>query len=429
MEWKGPNREKRHDRQPPQRQPGQRDGSRNRREDRRGQSSPASATPIPRHGFGNVSVRDRVLRRLHDARESAPPPIVGISNRPGFGYDSSVFTTGNRLQRGRNEIVPTSLPSGFDPLPRDASRRDAERNARDVQDARAREVVAKARGERSPLDADGLPSHGLLGDVHGLFIPGGQDREEDGSPEKTTREAYEQALIQEARTRGLPTLAVCGGSRCLLRGFGGEEQTLSEDQQVRHNQRGTTTPAHSIQLPDPHTILGSAAPYVPSRQIRGAPPLPSERARQTGISRVNSTHTKIGRVNARGNLDPVNRLPNGESELVISARDAEGDHEEDVDRGTPEGFETRYGAPIVGVTSHPEAIYGTNSSRGAFERNPDAIDWSDNIFRGFAQSMRAYAARQRVNDEIRRVVPLAPAHVPAQEYREGKETEEKEKEV
>jgi hypothetical protein len=137
--------------------------------------------------------------------------------------------------------------------------------------------------------------------------------------------------------------------------------------------------AHAIDLPEPHSILGSAASPL------------------AVISAVNSTHEKVvshvatdAQVDA-GEIEPVNRLAaTGERELMVSAKDP---------NGLPEGFETRHGAPMVGVTSHPEAIHSDRESRTAAP--PDAQDWSDNIFAGFAQSASAYRSKQVVNKEFR----------------------------
>ena len=79
-----------------------------------------------------------------------------------------------------------------------------------------------------------------------------------------------------------------------------------------------------------------------------------------------------------------------ESELVVTALDDK--------HGTPEGFETRHGAPLMGITSHPEAIYRGSTDRQ--KATPDARTWSDALFQGFEQSMQAYQGKQAVNQAI-----------------------------
>jgi hypothetical protein len=74
-----------------------------------------------------------------------------------------------------------------------------------------------------------------LSSVHGLYIPGdfnanptqvasadsttkvadqrlNQPRDAKSREERATRDEYEQLLIREARNRGMPTMAICGGS-------------------------------------------------------------------------------------------------------------------------------------------------------------------------------------------------------------------------
>lgn len=338
--------------------------------------------------------------------EEMLPPTVGISNRPGFGYDKSVFEKGPGLSKDKSSAMrPTSLPPGMPELPQKPSAKQEEEVASAVQAARLPEQA------RAHLDQ-----------VNGLFIPGGQDRVEEGSKEKTTREAYEQQLIYEARNRGMPMLAVCGGSRSLARGYGCEEMMLSEKEQERHT-AGLSAKAHELRLPEPHSLLGAAAPKTGNGQTRA-----------NTISAVNSTHSKVvahenGKLLKKGVLEERskpkpepkpepkpkskskrrrNRRKGGVTasatsavappppsndyvdELMISATDG---------HGNPEGFETRHGAPVMGITSHPEAIHGTNSARNA--ANADARTWSDNIFKGFAQSTRAYAAKKTMLAELK----------------------------
>ena len=311
---------------------------------------------------------DQALGRSHG---QLPQPQVGISNRPGLGYDSSIFT----LQH--DQVLPSSLPPGFDPLPQvpksdpgyPQSLLDAETEKTRVQQAR---------------DPGSVKDH--LDGVNGLFIPGGQDRDKDGSPEKITRQAYEQALVKEARLRGLPTLAVCGGSRAFVGGFGGSEQALSSKAQIKTHDQRTDSQAHGLVFPDRHTLVGSASPQVGT------------------LDKINSTHKKVaatqnGRLTGVPDLPATRKVVNDqgvvlqsplEPELVVTALDAE--HQ------TPEGFETRYGAPMMGITSHPEAIYRGSGDRAS--ATPDARIWSDKLFTGFEQSMRAYGGKQAVNQAI-----------------------------
>ncbi len=319
------------------------------------------------------SKKTAVLERIRHAQQKAPSPTVAISYRGAFGYDKGAF------EKGTTKASAASVPPGFQAPGRD--------------DPPIRQPLF---GARKPEMAG---THLREVKASGLYIPGGQDAVDDALEEKT-REDYEQALIRNARNTGLPTLGICGGSRCLARGFGAQGVELSDDDKAVHNRRGTAAMAHPLKFPDPHTILGSAA-------------------RRGTVDSINSTHQKIVSYREvdtkqvaqdaarppKVELSPVNRLDaTGETELSVSAQSPE---------GHPEGFETRYGAPMIGVTSHPEAIHGA-SSAARDAATDQGREWSDNVFKAFEQSMRTHAARQEVNralrEEVSSVQPAAESH-------------------
>jgi len=332
--------------------------------------------------------RRQVIDTLGSARDKVPKPKVGINNRPGLGYDASVFSLEH------DTVEPTSLPPGFNPLPYVAKGQEGY-EASVLRAEREKMLVQSAR------DTGSVKDH--LDGVSGLFLPGGQDRDPEGSPEKLTRQPYEQALVREARNRGMPTMAVCGGSRAFASAFGGREQELTKAQIKTHNQ-STGSQAHGLTFPDPHTLLGGATPKIgmpaPDKLLGSATPIGT-------VDKINSTHKKVmaseggkligvpdlpgtGRVVKRSESEGGDIVIPKESELLLSALDST--------HGTPEGFETRYGAPMMGITSHPEAIYRGSTDRTS--ATPGAQDWSDRLFTGFEQSMRAYTGKQAVNEEI-----------------------------
>lgn len=321
-----------------------------------------------------------------------PPytPMVGISNRPGFGYDSKALTENKGAP-----IRTASLPPNHTALERDATKSELARELKAVQDDRDLSLVNEH-----------------LENVDGLYIPGGQDnldRERNGNVEKESREEYEQALIKRARNLGMPMLGVCGGSRSLARGFGGQEQSLNEHQISIHNQKGTSAIAHSLHFSNVPQSRDTFAPDQFFGLLGGA-------AQHKGrvktivdkINAMNSTHQKIvafdnhgemvirddvgtDRLIIKGKVVEVKRkLIEGQPEVMFTTWDGTGKNK------TPEGFETRYGAPVMGITSHPEAISGTNTARTAFKDHRDAIGWSDNIFKDFAQSMTTYAHKKKL---------------------------------
>jgi gamma-glutamyl-gamma-aminobutyrate hydrolase PuuD len=311
-------------------------------------------------------------------------PKVAISYREAFGYDKRAFSAGatqaDAIQAppGNREIAPKAAPLS-------AGEVDALHGARERVDDSS-EDGAEAAAARAHLKSD-------LAAANGLYIPGGQDVVDEGTVvgarEKESRETYEQAMIRHARDTGLPLLAICGGSRSMARGFGGQEEELDEAGVTTHSKRGTTVSAHPLTFPDPHTILGGAAP----KTVLATPGAWPEGSRLPGVDAINSTHKKVIALDeGTHDITGVKRLPaDDEPELIVSALSPGDDH--------AEGFETRHGAPMVGVTSHPEAIHGASgAARGG--ATAQGRDWSDNVFKAFEQSMRTHGNRQVLNKEL-----------------------------
>ena len=304
--------------------------------------------------------REVIDAGLADRLETVPK--VGISNRPGLGFDESVF---GLPENHKAPIETGSLPHGFEGLDY------VPRGHPDYENAQEKAAVEKEKVQDSRNPENAASD---LCSVDGLFIPGGQDRDETGSAEQTTRDAYEQALVKEARNIGMPTLAVCGGSRAFAKAFGAGEKRLGKAGRRIHK-KSTNTQAHGLLFPEEHSLLGKSTP---------TPGV---------LDSINSTHEKIADLSTVKQLPPSSRgLRPAESELVLTATDQ-------TDARNPEGFETRHGAPMIGVTSHPEAIYRGSGDRAA--ATPDARVWSDNIFKGYRQSMQTYNHKKTLHAEIR----------------------------
>lgn len=312
-------------------------------------------------------------------------PTVAISYRQAFGYDKRAFSAGatkaNTVMApsGSREVVPGAAALSAGEL-------NALYAARERVDDSS-DDAAEAAAARAALKAD-------LAAANGLYIPGGQDvvdkdSVDAGVREKATRETYEQAMISHARNTGLPMLAICGGSRSLARGFGGIEEELDGPGVATHSKRGTTVMAHPLAFSDPHTILGGAAP----KSELATPGAWPEESRLPGVDAINSTHKKVIALDDDTyDITGVNRLPaSGESELMVSALSPDDEH--------AEGFETRHGTPMLGVTSHPEAIHGASTAARA-GATPQGTEWSDNVFKAFEQSMQTHGNRKALNAEL-----------------------------
>lgn len=155
--------------------------------------------------------------------------------------------------------------------------------------------------------------------------------------EHQSRSTYELRLLEIARARGIPIIAVCAGSWRLLELYGGEVRTLrrssSRDQHKASNPAETWQLEHELRLMD-----GKVISQLMETQEGG----------DSKITGINSTHwavptyddTPEGRKLRDGTGTPSRWLS-------ISA--------EDPNTLTVEAFESRYGVPVMGLQWHPEA--------------------------------------------------------------------------
>ncbi|WP_196486286.1 gamma-glutamyl-gamma-aminobutyrate hydrolase family protein [Burkholderia territorii] len=257
-----------------------------------------------------------------------------------------------------------SVPSGLTPAEQSAFSNNPDLAARNL-----------AMQRKAATDLHSVHANGLL-------IPGGQDIPVAGSDEQTTRHLYEQALVEVAKNQGIPVLGYCGGSREVAAAYGATEQLLSKADQKIHKARGTAEMPHGLTLQE-NTVIGGAAPM----------------GSNFTVDKINSTHQKIiSYDHGSGLITGAQRLPGTtEQALQVSAFSST----PNVAAGPihPEGVETRYGVPVVAITSHPEAIYGASSAARS-TASQQGREFSDNLFRGFAQSRQTHALRQQLNKEF-----------------------------
>lgn len=180
-----------------------------------------------------------------------------------------------------------------------------------------------------------------------LFIPGyTRDSDSKQAPSHLTRMRYEQSLINKARHRGQPVLAVCAGSWTLWQTFSGKLKQVDD-----HNYGGAmprlskaqpeicnNKMIHRINI-SPHTFLDNSMGLPSSRNLK---------------PKVNSVHWRACDDNEQdmpkelmisAHAVPDNRLAPKNRQSKLMQPDA-----------CVEGFETKHGAPIMGVQWHPEAF-------------------------------------------------------------------------
>ena len=302
----------------------------------------------------DMTKHQAVLDHVREAQRRRRPPRAAISNRAAFGYDEGTFLKGPRGRTADTVSTPAFDRTGND------SRDPFGKTEAEVIRARSGMLVTRRGGvKKAATDA--------LRDVDGLLIPGGQDFEK-GEGVKESRLEFEPALVRTARDMGMPTLGYCGGSRAVARAFGGVEKQLEGDH--GHSLGTTDVMGHGLDLV-PHTILGGS---------RGG-----------SVDKINSTHEKVVDLSSVSRLPKRPREAQPEPELRVSARSTDGEIE---------GFETPHGAPIVGVTSHPEAIHGA-SSKAVSNASWQGKAWSDEVILAHEQAMQTYASRKQVNAHVR----------------------------
>lgn len=340
-----------------------------------------------------------------------PAPIptsatrIGVSPRPGQGYDLSRFQERpvqySPLLAARE---PAQLRRGASQHEQIAHRASTAAFADNLSQQRM-DTLAHPEGPRAGMKQ-------AMAGMHGLFLPGDSNRNmtqthspgahpsqhlsdanmrEPVSPtdirERATRDPFEQEATRHARNTGMPTLAVCGGSWRVLAAYGGSVETIPENNGRDQHQGGLSEQKHDLAV-DPHSHLGAAVRHEDSAtgSVRG----------------VNSTHwamatARDGQLQQRHGAPNERHDPVAPQELQISAVEPR--------LGHPEGFESRHGAPIVGIQAHPE-YFLTRTKEPPTE---EFGSFSTRLFTNFEQASTTYARKQSVNEEIRQRVAKIPA--------------------
>lgn len=233
--------------------------------------------------------------------------------------------------------------------------------------------------------------------------------------ERNTRADFEHGLLAEARLRGMPVLAICAGSWRVAEAYGGFAETLPAVERGGHYRPGADTwrTQHPVAARG-NTLVGGSFP--PRERVRIEELDADDRVASTTsyletdrrLSTVNSTHWATPAMNIDGELraapapatprlqalQEAAKLPRSPRELEVSAL-APNPH-----GGLPtvEAFESRHGAPVIGIQWHPEGYLP--GAPGRADAHPDTIAQAESLFRGFSQATRAYQGRQAVNQEL-----------------------------
>ena len=179
--------------------------------------------------------------------------------------------------------------------------------------------------------------------------------------EHASRAPYELKLIEIAKTRGIPVLAICAGSWRLLESFGGQCRTIKVE--IRNQHKASSGPAfalrHDLEITT-QTHLSKAGHLEPktgktwpkmetNKEDGSLKPVASTTVRMTD---ANSTHWASADVNQHGKLvqrsprtgETLKFMPNPGTLLTTSAKSG----------SIIEAFETVMGVPMMGIQWHPE---------------------------------------------------------------------------
>ena len=205
--------------------------------------------------------------------------------------------------------------------------------------------------------------------------------------EHTERGGYELKLIEMAKSRGIPIMAVCAGSWRLLQSYGGQVRTLPQEERSVHKaeDRGETWQiGHGVDV-DGSSFIGQSA------------------GTQTHLGNVNTTHWAVANEKSGKFVKHAEKDPN---ELIkVSARTGKGittsrgDENRDNEK-TVEAFESKFGAPNLGIQWHPEGYLP--GMLGESSGSKEIRSGSRGIFKAMAQaSHSSRVRRQQLNREIR----------------------------
>ncbi len=175
----------------------------------------------------------------------------------------------------------------------------------------------------------------------------------DAEARHKLRGQHETYLLQQAKLTGRPVLSVCGGSWRVLESFGGSTRGVQPNtHQTRKMPYLTTTGAiakvaseHGISI-SPGTMLSDMF-----KDEQGNRP-----------TKVNSAHWAVAEESAQGRLKGVALVGSTKNPLLqVSARGPTAldppyiGKTGDFHHSSVEAFESRHGAPIMGIQWHPEA--------------------------------------------------------------------------
>jgi gamma-glutamyl-gamma-aminobutyrate hydrolase PuuD len=234
----------------------------------------------------------------------------------------------------------------------------------------------------------------------------------------SVRARHEQTLLQEARLSGRPVLAVCGGSWRVLEAFGGQTRQLATK---THQSRQMPYLTKDGKVGGGGNITEHGVNFVRDSVLAGA----MRDRKGTLPDKVNSVHWAAADEVRPGELAGVKRYGVEKSWflepqlLSVTARGVtdtqrpylglKGSDLTQRSLHSVEAFETRHGAPMIGVQWHPEAYNASHIDHAANKRLVNFMAQAGDAFEARRAMTREFKV---VADELREIrAPVTPSNV------------------
>lgn len=369
----------------------------------------------PRPAQERQHISAQVSRQI-EARRATPPNPLTIAHRDD-GRGTGAFWDHYTFQRMSGRQTMASFADGVRPEFATHYKDGEKTKGHNYRGALRSEPVSVPRSEGS--------GRGLLvitGSNYGLESEQPR-RSADHTPSSSAkprndiRTEHEQTLLQEARLSGRPVLAVCGGSWRVLEAFGGQTRQLAtkthQSRQMPYLTKGGTVGGGK-------NIHEHGVEFVQDSMLAGA-----MRGRHGTLpDNVNSVHWAAADERAPDNLTGVRRYgvkksPDRQQLLSVTARGVTDKQYPYLGLKGPEltsraphsveAFETRHGAPMVGVQWHPEAY---NPSHGDHAANKRLVNYMAKAGDAFEARRAMTREFKMVADELRELSsPITPSRV------------------
>jgi gamma-glutamyl-gamma-aminobutyrate hydrolase PuuD len=222
------------------------------------------------------------------------------------------------------------------------------------------------------------------------------------------RAKSELDLIEQARTLGMPILALCGGSWRLVQNYGGSTVELAavdaNGKLLIHGSNPQAQSRHAANMDNVKTEFKHPLSIKPGSLLEDA----TGRAQKPGSKplppmQANSVHWAAVRTQVMGSrpglpAQPFEVVPN--NMLRMSAKDPS-------TLATSEAVESQHGAPVIGVQWHPEYQLPVNGGKQAASRlaNLNLLQW-------MIKAGRAYRAHRDAMAEMLKLAQFGGTATP-----------------